>query len=59
MKEECNKLKRRRENIKIITDEVIALKKMRITKKITRQSAGESVGVSAKTIAENFWIVGT
>ena len=50
MHKTCNTIKRKRDNTKIITDDVLALRKMRISKKITRQAAGESVGVSAKTI---------
>ncbi|MCB9027144.1 MAG: XRE family transcriptional regulator [Bdellovibrionaceae bacterium] len=45
------KLKRGgRHNIRVITDDIIALRRMRISRKISRVDAGKAIGVSAKTI---------
>lgn len=39
-----------RSNIQVFTDDIITLRKMRISRKITRAEAGKAIGVSVKTI---------
>ena len=39
-----------RHNIQVFTDDIVAIRKMRISRKITRDDAGEAIGVSGKTI---------
>ena len=39
-----------RHNIQVFTDDIVAIRKMRISRKITRDDAGKAIGVSGKTI---------
>ena len=39
-----------RHNIQVFTDDIVAIRKMRISRKITREDAGKAIGVSGKTI---------
>ncbi|HLE12276.1 MAG: hypothetical protein A2504_14675 [Bdellovibrionales bacterium RIFOXYD12_FULL_39_22] len=50
MENETFKIKISRLRKKIITDDIIALRKMRIFRKIPREVAAQSVGISPKTM---------
>jgi transcriptional regulator with XRE-family HTH domain len=39
-----------RHNIQVFTDDIVAIRKMRISRRITRDDAGKAIGVSGKTI---------
>jgi transcriptional regulator with XRE-family HTH domain len=39
-----------RENVQVFTDDIMAIRKIRISRKITREDAGKTLGISAKTI---------
>ena len=50
MKNKNFELKKRRYNTKIMTDDVIAIRKMRIFRKISREAAAQTVNISPKTL---------